>query len=50
MFIYDSGLLANFQPDVLNLHLSLYVGVYRTLKSESERNTLNYSQSDHDFA
>ena len=46
MFIYYSGLLANFQPDVLNLHLSLYVGVYRTLKPESAS---NYSQSDHDF-
>ena len=32
------------------IHLFLYSNAYRALKSESERNTLNYSQSDHDFA
>ena len=51
-FIYIASIVVYWPTFSLMflIHLSLYEGVYRTFKSDSERNTLNYSQSDHDSA
>ena len=49
VFVYIASIVVYWPTFSLMflIHLFLYAGVYRTLKSESEGNTLNYSQSDH---